>query len=450
MILALFMATRWRTGLAVSVGGVAALGVGGMIRYVIPGLWIVALDVCNVASGISGRLGTIIRTAIIGAGLIQLCFAPALRKITWHGLLESAGTQRREELGAYAKAIMDLKAARVGRVVLVGAWRSYLIPCRALFNGYWGENPLIWSAVNSSYTQEDLCRRVRQLGVSAVLFNIVSTDYVMHFQSEFIWDERMLRLYYGFCRKRLVMLETPVHMDSVNGGFYLMRFDLSERPRATTPLFLLPGAETVVVKAKELTWARQYSEARKTYGHILSIAPDVGFYLSQLGFMEGLAGNWLRAHAILFPYAKAGFVDEHNLKTLRRAAAEIGNRDEAIDTAKRCVTTYDTPYMDRVILGFYYLDRAEANLRRRDTVASKTDIESAARILSEVPDRPGVDYAEQRHRLDALIHATKGEWELVCGHSKDARKSFERALQIGPELPESLIWKRRINTISQQ
>jgi len=439
---AIFLAGRIRAGLAILLGSIATLGVGGMIRYAIPGLWIEAVEVAGAAVGLAGRRGIVARWGLVTAALVQLSLAPALRMVPWAHLFEPAARLRRSELTTYARAIDDLSAAKTRRVLLVGAWRSYLMPCRVLFNGYWGEYPVVWSAVNASTGEEDLRRRFRQLGASAVLFNVVSVDPVSWHQGPFMWTDRMLRLYHGFCRKRLVIMASPGRIDRPNGGFFLLGFDLASRPKpARPPFLLLPGAETAVVKARIYASEQRFREARAEFRRVMSAAPGTAFFVTQYAYMEALSHRWERAHSLLRPLVASGYTDAFSLKTLGLASAFTGRTDEAIVEVERCVAFYDMAEDNRIVLALIHLDRAHARMGRGLVGGARSDLDAAGALLKLVPPDPKASYARDRRRLVAMLYATKGELELRLGHANAGKSLYREALQAAPELPEARAWK---------
>jgi len=445
----LFLTGRARSALALAVGGAAALKVGGMIQYVVPGLWIEAVDAGHSADRITGKIGFLLRMVLVIGAVVLLVKGSAFRTIPWGHFSGKASVIRRVELTTYAKVIDDLRHVGFNKVLSIGGWRSYLVPGRVLFDGYWGETPMVWEAVRTSCTQNDVRRKARQWGKSLMLLNIVSIDLVSRNQRLFAWDNRMLRQYRSFCAERLRVLGVPNHIDMSNGGFYVLRFDTSSGPSTGGHPFFLPGAESSIVEARIRVARGQYAEARRAFAKVMSAAPGVAFFESQAGYMEVLTSDWRRAWSILLPAARHGYVDEYNLQSLRQAAAHLGYYDEAIELSRQCIATYNTVEMDRIGLVTGYIDRARASLAETRVPSAIADARLAATILNQVPDNPKAGWAWYRRRLAAFIQALYGDIALAQGRRKEAVYFYRTAIEIAPNLPESANWRRKLDTATR-
>jgi len=103
--------------------------------------------------------------------------------------------------------------------------------------------PLFWRLTRDLRTDAEVRKRVRQLGLTHQLHNVVSAAYRgCSWYPGPPWSPRQLRLYGRFARNYLKPVRLPERVDNQNGGFYLYEF--AKKPAgAVFPLYCLPGTE---------------------------------------------------------------------------------------------------------------------------------------------------------------------------------------------------------------
>ncbi len=437
----LFLAGGWRTGAVTTLGCLCILRVGGLTRYLVPAIWLMAIELAAIMGRVPGNSGRWLRGLVALVCLLQVLRSEELQDLPWRDFLRPAPIVRREDLTTYATVIDDLRALAPRKTLLVGAWRTYLLPGRALFNGFWGESPIIWSLVRASSTEDELRRKFRQLGVNVLLQNFVSGDQVSWHHRPFAWNDRMLKLYAKFCRHRLSVLRSPSHVDRANGGFYVLTLDLSPRSGPARPLLFLPGAETAIAEGRFLTLMHRFPEAEQEFERVLAVAPSVGHFVTHYAMVYAESQRWRRAHDLLAPFANAGLVDNYNLPTLGMAAVTLGLHDEAVVVLKQCLVLYDTVEANRLNLASAYHGRAQVHLHSGRLAEAEHDLELASAILIKVPTNPSAYYSNDRRHVAAHILGTRADLQHKLGRDAAALILYRKALKLGPELPEAQIWK---------
>jgi len=446
----LAVAGRIRSSAAILLGFLGALFGGGLVRYLVPGIWLEAAEMGAVAGAIPGPRGQRTRAALAAACLVLTVHTWKAQPLDWKGVLRGALAGRRASLTTYGDSASSFRALRESgpatpRILLAGGWRSYLLPCRPLFNGFWGETPAVWSAVRESPSEERLRRRFRQLGCRAVLMNFVSADLVSNRTRHFAWDGRMLGLYTAFCRHRLRALPAPARADRANGGFRLMELDLTPAPaRRDSPVFFLPTAESAILLGRMLTISQRLPEARREFERIMALAPGVAHFTSHYAEVFGEMGQWERAYRLLVPFARLGHVDNYNLPRLGAAAVYTRRYDEAIAVIGRCISLYDTVNPNRVNLSWAWREKANTAVAAGRLAEAGRYIDSADRVMAVVPPDPTGFYEVPRRQVIAEILGTRADILRASGRASEARELYRQAIEAAPELPEAAGWGRSL------
>jgi hypothetical protein len=434
---------RWRAGVALILGFAGALGNGGLGRYLVPGIWLESYEIASVVGKVPKRIVWWIHACLIPICLFQMLHSSQGQLFCWRDFLRPAAIRREQYLTTYAKVVHELKTTTSSRIMIAGGWRSYLLPGRVLFNGFWGESPVIWKLVRTSSTEEQLRRRFRQLGFNVMLYNLISGDLVSGMTRTFVWTDPMLRIYSEFCRHRLSVLRYPEYIDGENGGFYLLTYDLSPRGGQMRPPYFLPTAETAIYSGRMLTLRNRFVEAKTQIEDVLNLTGGVGFFVSQLAEVYAKSGNWQIVYSLLSPFAKAGLIDSYNLPRLGEAAANIGKYDEAITILRRCLTLYSSVIPNRINLAWTFMKRAQYRMRMKKDNDARIDLDCADEAITMVSPAPGEYYELTRRQVYAEILGTRADILFRNGNIPAARDLYRKAIDLAPELPEVKDWRHR-------
>jgi len=418
----LALAGRARAAGTIAAGSLVTLGAGHMARFLAPSAWLAAVLVPEALARATGRASRTAAALIAFLAVVAIWRSPAARTVPWADAAVPADAVRAADLTTYDRAVRDLALAdasvRVSRdretrrlprrLLSIGEERTYRLPGRVLYNGFPGETPLVWRLARTSRSGTELARRVRQLGVSVVWYNLVSVERASYFAGSFPWDDRQLRLWHGFCRGRLEVRRIPDRLDGRGGAIYL--FGLRARPLdpPADAVWFLPGAETSIVEARLLRDARRDREAAAAFEHVLAVAPRTYYFMDQLGLVYYAMGDWPRAAAAFAPSVRAGMVDGANLPSYGAAIIYLGRLDEAVTVITRCIAIYDTDAPNRVNLAWALRERADRSLKAGRLDAAARDLDDAANALAEVPTDPKAFYAAPRREVAELVEKSRG------------------------------------------
>ena len=152
--------------------------------------------------------------------------------------MEPRDTRSGRSLYMEAAGRFPAKLPPASRTYMMGDAKVYYFPGKFLVNALFNP-PLFASVVRTSRTAEEVAKRLRQRGITHVLYNVGGSIHVEFTHKMYRWDRRELALledFYGKWMKKIDRLE-----DSSGDPMYIL-FDLS-RGRYGDPEYL-PGIDT--------------------------------------------------------------------------------------------------------------------------------------------------------------------------------------------------------------
>ncbi len=159
------------------------------------------------------------------------------------------------------------------RVLALGERRGYLMK-PVILNRDPEDTPAMLEIVRASGDPRGIRRHLRQMGVTYLLLNYVTSEYLtgLHWDA-FRWRPEELSRYWEFSRQFLSIVWSDPHPDGVNGGYVLYQVEsIPHRPNRMIPF--LPGAESAGV--------RYPGEDHNAYARRLAVlaefAPGVVYY----------------------------------------------------------------------------------------------------------------------------------------------------------------------------
>jgi hypothetical protein len=400
-------AGRARAAAVIAVGSLATLGAGHMARFVAPSAWLAAVLVPAAIDRLVGRAARTAAALVAFLALVVIWRSPAARMAPWADASLSVDAVRAADLTTYDAALRSPVLRRTRRLLSIGEERTYRLPGRVLYNGFPGETPLVWRLARTSRNGAELARRVRQLGSTTVWYNLVSVERASHFAASFPWDDRMLRLWWDFCRRRLEVRAAPARVDGRGGGIYV--FGLRARPLAQAPaaVWFLPGAETAIREARILRDSRQDREAIRAFDRVLAVVPGTYYFANQLGLVYYAMEDWPRAAAAFRPSVRAGMIDAVNLPSYGAAIIFLGALDEAVAVISRSLVVYDTAPPNRVNLAWALRERAVRSLKAGRAADAGRDLDAAENALAEVPADRKEFWSEPRREVAELVKESR-------------------------------------------
>jgi hypothetical protein len=189
----------------------------------------------------------------------------------------------------YGEACEMAGRTKARRFLVVGEYRTYLLPGRAVYDGMLGETPYIWKACRESWTPQEVAKKIRQSGAGHLLYNYIAAYHgVASTGKWFPWDDRMGRIWMDYCRSGLELVAESDSCDYSSGGYYL--YKISRKPRRTgaPAVFYLPGAEGLSFRAETLHLGGAVPESLAEYFRLVRAYPGV------LVFSCGMAAEQYR------------------------------------------------------------------------------------------------------------------------------------------------------------
>ncbi|MEK7766433.1 MAG: hypothetical protein AAB368_09365, partial [bacterium] len=369
--------------------------------------------------------------------------------VPW-GAVIAPGVHRDLALTTYRRAVLGLASLQPRRTLVVGEFRTYPIPGRALFGGTVGEPPLVWTMVHGAASVPRLAAKFRQLGVTHLLHNYVTADLVGTHYARFPWTPRMLRLYADFARRRLAVVFHTDGCDYNNGGFYVYQL----RPRPLDPpapnTFFLPGAETAWLAALRFENAKRYRENLAECELLLKLLPDVGHAWNETAHARFLLNDGANAYRLYRPFAEQGMVDQLNLPEFGAAALLVGHLAEAERLMLGAIDRFpDAVEPSLVNLSKVKLAGAiDAIQHDRGRVVKALLAESEA-ILARIPEATtNQDVRNSRRACRAMIASLNGDLAMAAGERDRAREFYRKAMETDPEGPNAAVWKARVGQLA--
>ncbi|MEK7475114.1 MAG: hypothetical protein AAB152_05710 [Candidatus Coatesbacteria bacterium] len=400
-------AGRVRAAAVIAAGSLVTLGAGHMARFVAPSAWLAAVLVPPAIDRLAGRASRTAAALVAFIALVSIWRSPAARTGPWADAGLPVAAVRAADLTTYDAALRSPALLRTRRLLSIGEERTYRLPGRVLYNGFLGETPLVWRLARTSRNGPELARRVRQLGVTTIWYNFVSVERASDFAASFPWNDRMLRLWWDFCRRHLEIRRAPDRVDGRGGGICL--FGLRDRPLDPAPAtpWFLPGAETAIREARILRDSRKDRDSIRAFERILAVVPGTFYIQNQLGLVYYAMEDWPRAAAAFRPSVRAGMYDCVNLPSYGAAIIYEGALDEAIAVITRSIEVYDADSPNRVNLAWALRERAVRSLKAGQRAASARDLDAAENALAEVPSDRKEFWSEPRREVAALVQASR-------------------------------------------
>ncbi len=435
---------RARPAIAAGLGAMAALHAGRISRYMVPGAWLISIEVAAAAVAWTTVRGLRARALLAVAALALIAGWPETRRVPWAPVLTPTAVTRHEGLSGWADVCAEVAGLAPRRVLAVGTDRIYPLPVRAVYNGFLGETPVVWTLARTARDPGRLRVKFRQLGAPVLIHNFVSIEWMAMFHRPFPWDDRMLRTYHAFARGRITPLAAPRRADREAGGYWVMAVDTAPGARAPAPVYFLPGSESALLAARRFRDLRDHLGAEREIRRVLAVTPGVAYAAGQLGHTLIDQARWQEAYRTFAPLTAAGFLDGTSLWGHGTAAIYAGRYDEAERVLMKAIEIYDTKHANRTNLAWCHQARADALIRRGRPADAEPWLAKSEATLAVVPDTPGAYWAVPRRQIAALVLGSRADLHRLAGRPADARAGYAEAAALAPDLPDAARWKNLI------
>lgn len=444
-----------RAAWACVVGQLVVLKVGHFDRYILPTTWLISLLIAQEA----GRFPMHFRRAIgVVLGiyvLLRIGLDPATMGI--HRYWQDTFSPWSEVLKRHYTTFVDVErilmnfgvravswrpgALRPARVLNVGDARTYKFPGQMIYNGMFGETPVVWKMVTESKNLDELRKKFRQLGAQRLLYNYVSVDWSFPHYGPFQWDQRTLRLYVDFCKQYLVVLGQTKQCDYRNGGFYIFRVLAHPLNPPAADVLFMPGAESVLARTTALTNGGRLREALREALTILKVVPEVAHVWNTVGHIYLKMRDYPNAYKYLKRFGEVNTMDALNLLDFGTAASQIGRLDIAERMLQEAFQRYpDERDVTRVNLAQLYVQRAARLGNRRQFDIARDLLNQAEELLLLIPEDKAQVRVARRYNL-AGIMVLRGDFCAHLGEKRRAASYYRTACRISPEHELVPRWK---------
>ncbi len=429
-------------------GGAVTLLASHVVRYLLPATWLVAIAVAGVAARPGGRWRTRLAGATTAALFAVACWRIVIRpdqgQPSWRDAFRPAAGLRDAHSVTRAELDRWIVAARPGRILTVGELRAYRFGGRVVYGGALGETPVAWKLSRESRSATEIAKRVRQLGVDAIVYNYVTAIWNRKYAYKFAWSDGQFGPYVDFCGGYTRPIWASDHFDFVGGGYVALGVDRRPRP-GKEPVPYLPGAELLSLvgydpakgQSGQVSLERAI-ELTRTFPRALPNFADLGDFYCRLE-------RWPEAYAAILPVWKAGVRNSSSMAAFGTAAGRVGRFDEAEAGLREAMRTYATGDTN-VQLGL-----AEMILTRATVDGTHGRFDQAVAHALRVHDvlnalRPAATAAETERRaaISAVAIGLRADIARVQGRGREARDLYREALAQGPRVPGREAWAQRL------
>jgi hypothetical protein len=234
--------------------------------------------------------------------------------------------ERRSTLAETADDLARLRPA--GRAIGIGDVRFYRLPRRFMMERCYGRT-WAWVLAKECVDPAAIRKRLRELGVTAILYNFVPEANVHAGAEPFKWNDRMLALWRAFVGRFLVVAVPPVHVDHANGGFaiYALRDPLLSRDPRYLPY--LPGIESLYAEVTGHGLKRDSAGWLRAALELNARCPGVDYITDLVAFGFGLQERWAEAYPYFAHGVRHGMINDQDFWGMGLAAASLGRHVEA-------------------------------------------------------------------------------------------------------------------------
>lgn len=430
------------------IGGAVTLLAGHVVRYLIPATWLVALAT-GWASGRPGprwhgRAAGLACAGLLALAAWRIAIRPGPGQPGWRDAFRDAEGLRAAHSIARVELDDWIRAARPGRILTVGEVRALGFGGRVVYGGALGETPLAWKLSREARDAGEIAKRIRQLGVTTLVYNYVTAIWNRKYAYKFSWDDAQLGRYLEYCGAFARPVWASDHFDFTGGGYVALALD--RRPRAgREPVPYLPGTELLSLvnydpargNGGQVSLERAI-ELTRAFPRALPNFADLGDFYARLE-------RWQEAYDALQPVWKAGVRNSTSMAAFGSAAGRIGRYDDAEAGLRAAMRAYATGETG-VPLGL-----AELIVTRATAEGQAGRLEAAAahalrvhEVLDALPPAATDAESDRRATIAAVALGLRADVARARGRRAEAIDLYRRALAQGPRVPGRDAWAGRL------
>lgn len=446
----IFLGRRCRILITLVASQLLTLWAHGDGRYLLPSAWLILLIAAEEAVRLRGLLRVGAISLLAGVSLLQVNCQPRECNYGWRGLLVPQDELLLDRFTTYEEVVRAMGTSRAPlRLLTVGERLVYRLPARVVHTGQIGETPLLWKIAHESGDLPEFAKRIRQIGATRLLHNFISDEWVSLRYRHFPWKSGALAVYREFCRTRLSIVRGPEHVDNAGGGHYLYAIHAWPRPDAPGYAFFLPGAGWVSPSGLIHMGPTRLGDAIREYGELEKVIPDIGHFHSELAVAYAGAGRWAEAMDLLEPFIERGMIDGLNLPTYAEAAINLGRVNLAERWLSECQKVYPcNPYPTMANLAVVYTERGRRLLANGRAAECERFLNRARELLFAIPGNCSAKVAKCLPLAMADIDAVQGDIELTRGRREEARRFYQKAIQLAPDSSDADRWRWKLRKVS--
>lgn len=266
-------------GWRVLVAGFLACWMTGPIqfRYLAPVLPAILVLGFRSLAGLPGRRGPALAAVLLVGQALQVLALPGLAGDVLAGLGgEPRSANFRRNLPPYADVLDELRTLPPhARVLSIGSDYGYPLIRPRLVPSRWDVNA-VYPLLRASRDPDELWRRMRQLGVTFVLYDPIAAIFRRSYQAVFPWSARNMAVWEGLWRAHAREVYRSPRMSERHGWFIV--YALQPHPRSPPSLAFLPGTEGVLATVEADVREQGLAAGMRNFGMLMPIAGSYGAF----------------------------------------------------------------------------------------------------------------------------------------------------------------------------
>ena len=242
--------------------------------------------------------------------------------------------------------------------------------------------PLFWKLTRDSADPAVMRKRLRQAGITHVLYNSVSAEFrAVNWYEGPDWTAAQLDRYKELCRRYFTPAFVPRFIDHANGGFHV--FEMARRPVAKPyPLYYLPSTEGLLKGAyKELHRGRARVAVDVLRDRLAGVM-DVSIYQDRMGVFLSYAKQDAESLQMMKKACASGYRGETNWAIYAGMMMMQGDYDAAFRGYRKVMSYFPNPKVVMAI-GESLHGRGIQRLERGDFRRAVKDLDMAAGLEPE-------------------------------------------------------------------
>ena len=276
------------------------------------------------------------------------------------------------------------------RILLTGDEKRLWLERRVVSYGPVAE-PTMWRLSHDSWSAGEIRKRIRQLGITHHLHNIMRADYWRAYVYPGpAWSGRELNVYRAYAERYFSSAYSPPKMDAANGLF--RAFEILEHPRAkaVVPL-LLPETEGRFSWMRLLEQRGKFDDALVEWADAAEGMKDVPYARAELAYVFFFMERFHESADLLAQGIHAGLITAKNIDLYSMVLVNLGRYDESVRALVLLAEHQLEPSRPEILtrLGIVFWRRAATLMKQGKYARALKDAEQAVYLWPDDP-RPRI------------------------------------------------------------